>query len=139
MAMPLCYGLEAPPLEVMKDQYNSNFEKVPGVVKSLLGTERINAYIALGDGTELKLSAITEKGMIKELNFGELENATLLIHTSEKTVAEIEQSNDSLLKLKEALDDGSIKYETARLSTRIKFALGSLFIRIASFFQRIFK
>lgn len=44
--------------------YNQNAEKVPGVIKSLLGNEEMYGIIDLNDGTKLEVKAVTKDARV---------------------------------------------------------------------------
>lgn len=141
LTLPLAYAQVStlPSLDVVKEDYNSNLEEVPKFIKSLIGTERINAYITLDNGTDIAIKATTEEGLVKQLAYGELDDPTLVARTSEETVAEILNAEDSLQRLEEALDNKEITYEATSLKKKIKWGATSVILKVASWLNRILR
>ncbi|OFV68388.1 MAG: hypothetical protein SCAL_000064 [Candidatus Syntrophoarchaeum caldarius] len=46
--------------------YNQNVDRVPGVIKSLLGNEEIHGIIDLNDGSKLEVKAVTKEARVIE-------------------------------------------------------------------------
>jgi hypothetical protein len=46
--------------------YNQNVDKVPGVIKSLLGNEEINGIIGSNDGSDMSIKAVTKDAKVIE-------------------------------------------------------------------------
>lgn len=61
------------------DLYNSGMENAPGVVKTLLGDERIQIEVTRPDGTALVAGLETEKAVVVNLTAGEINNPTIVV------------------------------------------------------------
>ena len=57
--------------------YNENLDKVPGLAKRMFANERINFYIATGNGEEIIGVATDAECAILEFVSGEIENPTI--------------------------------------------------------------
>jgi hypothetical protein len=125
-------------LDLVKETYNNNLDKIPGFVKRLIGTERINCYVTMNDGTEMKIGAVTKDSAIQELTDKEIGNATLKIYTSEKTILDISSSEKPANMLQEKLRNGEIRYEAIKFTSKAKLGFARFFMNVALFFQRIF-
>jgi hypothetical protein len=132
--MPVALAAEMPPLGQFKDNYNDNIDKVPGFVKRILGSERINALVLLENGDQLNISLVTKKAAIESLDYGMLENPTLIIRTTEKTIMDIIAADNPGKRFKEALNNKEITYEAQTFFKKIKWGFNSLFLRLALWF-----
>lgn len=134
LLMPLAAAFEMPDLAVLKDTYNSNIAQVPGYVRALIGNERINAYLQLNDGTNLTVTATTEKGIIQTLDYGENEKPTLVVSTTEATADSITIAENPGESLRNAIDNKDIKIKAVGFK-KVKWGLGKIAYKIASWFK----
>jgi hypothetical protein len=139
LLLPLVTALEVPDLDQTKDDYNNNIEKIPGFIRKLIGTERINCYIETAGGEEVVLSAVTEKGMIEELELEELEEPTMIVHTSEATIEAILEAEDPVARLKQALKDDELTYEAQGFGKKLKWGFNRVLLAVSGLFIRIIK
>ncbi|MFH0978812.1 MAG: hypothetical protein V1837_05925 [Candidatus Woesearchaeota archaeon] len=131
---PLCMAIDIPPLASVMEGYNSNIDNVPGFVKSIIGTERINCHISLDDGSTLNVMATSSKGKLESLDFGELENATMIVKTSEATISKITSADNPITELKKALSDKEITYEPQGFMKKVKWGFVSFALKFSVWF-----
>ena len=131
-------ALVVPNLADIKDSYNSNLDKIPGFVKTILGSERINVVVHLDDDSLLKFQAITKDGSITTLDYGELENATIIVSTSEKVINTIQASSNPVNALELALDNNDIKVEPQTFAKKVEWGMAETIMRIVSWFRNLF-
>ncbi|RLI82137.1 hypothetical protein DRP07_05800 [Archaeoglobales archaeon] len=93
-----------------KDEYNENVNAVPGMIKSIIGNERINIEIACEDGT-LIVGAATENAYVTEFAKSGISDPTIRAWTTEKVVREVVESKDFVNAVMNAIKSGDIKYE----------------------------
>lgn len=139
LAIPVQAALPTVDLEEVRQQYNANLDKVPGFAKKILGTERINAYVKMSDGSQLTLGAITNKGSVERLEYSLVEEPTLVITTSEAVVLTIMMAEDPAQQLLQALDSKEILVEPQNVQKRLKWGFGGTMVKLASWFQRLYR
>jgi hypothetical protein len=136
--IPIVQALEMPEIGQIKDDYNNNIDKIPKFVKRLIGTERINCYIETEEG-EITFYAMTKKGMIEELEEGELDDPTLIVRTSDATIEAIMEAEDPVARLKKAMKDKELTYEAQSFGKKLKWGFNRMLMGIGGFFVGLFK
>lgn len=121
--------------------YDSGFSEVPGIAKTVFGSERMNVYIETVDGRRLVFYLRTRDGEVVRADEGKREDATLRVVTSERVVRRISNSGNTSSEFVEAIDDGDIKYQGVGLGNSVKYGAVAVvrFIMdsIGSFVDRI--
>ncbi|MFH1510159.1 MAG: hypothetical protein ABIF10_00580 [Candidatus Woesearchaeota archaeon] len=133
LLIPLTTALEMPGLAELKETYNSNIEEIPGFVKLIIGSERINGYLLMDDGTMLNVTATTEKGVMQTLEYAENENPTLEVRATQQTADSVITSENPRQALKDAIDSKEIQIKAIGFK-KVKWGIGKLAYRIASWF-----
>jgi hypothetical protein len=121
-------------LDVAQKDYNANIQNVPNFVKTLFGNERINGTITMLDGSTAHVSAETKDGAIVNLTTDNWDSYTIDVQTTEKTVNDIAQAPDQVARLRQALDQKEINYQSRSIMTSIKTGLASIFLTIWNWF-----
>lgn len=121
-------------LSQLKDDYNNNLDEMPGIVKSLVGNERINAYLDTTN-QQIIIGVITEDARILELKLNGIEDPTLNIYVSENTIQKLENKE---ITIQQALDSGEIRLESQRIRTSIKIWFTETTLGIINWFKSIF-
>lgn len=104
------------------DLYNSGMENAPGVVKTLLGDERIQIEVTRPDGTALVAGLETEKAVVVNLTAGEINNPTIVVEAREDAIKRIYESDDPAAAFQEARDLGEITITGTTWSAKAKVA-----------------
>jgi len=104
------------------DLYNSGVENAPGVVKTLLGDERIQVEIIRADGTALTAGLETENAVIVNATEGEIEDPTIVLEASEEAVMGVYQADDPVAAFQEAEKKGEISVRGTTFTARLKVA-----------------
>jgi hypothetical protein len=102
-----------------------------GLLKSLFGNEKMNFYIK--SKPIRTFYAVTEEGVITELDSGELEDQSMNIILKQGIIEKIESGEIDVL---EALDQGKIKYKGVKFFKKIKVGLMNIGLKIFSLFNR---
>ena len=117
-------------LDKIKQTVNSNTEKFPNFVKTVFGNERINIILKMNDGSIVNLWMETENAKIINLAYGELDNPTLVVETSEDTLNRIGKSEKPIDEFLFAINNGEIRYEAKKITSGIKTGIGKFLSRI---------
>lgn len=125
-------------IDLVKNSYNDNLDNIPGFVKSIIGTERINAHLSMNDGSMLVLGAVTEDARILELSVGEISEPTLNIYLSEKVIMDIQNSDNPVDALEAAIKDGDITYKAVGMFKKLKFGFVGVAMKLGFWFKGVF-
>ena len=102
------------------DIYNSGVENAPGVVKTLLGDERIQVEITRADGTFLMAGLETKNAVIVGTIEGEIENPTIVVEAEEEAITRVYESDDPVAAFQEAKDQGKISVRGTTFTSKLK-------------------
>lgn len=102
------------------DLYNAGVENAPGVVKTLLGDERIQVEISRGNETPLMAGLETKNAFIVNMTKGEIEDPTIVMDAEEEAITRIFQSDDPVTAFEEAKDKGEISVRGTTFTSKLK-------------------
>ncbi|KUK44439.1 MAG: hypothetical protein WCY97_05390 [Methanothrix sp.] len=102
------------------DLYNSGVESAPGVVKALLGDERIQIEITGANGTVLMAGLETKNAVIVNTMEGEVEDPTIVLEASEEAVTRLYQADDPVTAFEEAKKEGEISIRGTTFTSKLK-------------------
>jgi hypothetical protein len=74
--------------------YNNKIGKVPAIIRSLLGNERVNIKIAMTNGETRRIFYETRNARICNMAKGELKNPTISVTSTEEALKRIDASSD---------------------------------------------
>jgi hypothetical protein len=100
--------------------YNSGVETAPGVVKTLLGDERIQVDISRANGTALLAGLETKNAVIVKTIEGEIEDPTIVLEASEEAITRVYSSDDPVAAFQEAKNQGEISVSGTTFTARLK-------------------
>ena len=63
-------------LEILKNNYNQNLEKIPDFIKNNFGNSRADLHITYYSN-EVVIGIVTEKAYMTEIKYGNIENHTM--------------------------------------------------------------
>jgi len=112
--------------------YHVPFE-VPGGFGRLFGDERL-VITVYGDDYLLNVSAVTEKRQLVSFEKGTIEDHTVRVHITEKTIKDIWAADNPLKEATDALNSGKIDYEAVTFTKTMKLKAVGLFSRVLSWF-----
>ena len=100
--------------------YNAGVANAPGVVKTLLGDERIQVEISRGNETPLLAGLETENAVIVNAIEGEIENPTIVLEASEEAITRVYQAEDPVAAFEEAKKEGEISVRGTTFTSKLK-------------------
>lgn len=122
-----------------KKVYNENIQRVPGWVKDLIDRKMV-CFIKMDDTSTLILKIvsdenhrITEIDEMKEEEIADF-NPSAEIHTDEKTVRDLMESDDPAIALKLAIEHGKVTIRGRDIGSQIKYGVATFFGRIVTKF-----
>src|SRR3989344_7632038 len=119
---------------LLNHKIKAQVDYLPGMVGKLFGNERINAYLIKSTGDVTVFGLITQDKKIQELGLNEISDPSINIYLDQATLAEIKDSVNPLVRLNQALDEKSIKYEGVGLADKVKLGFLSSLTSFAGLF-----
>jgi len=121
------YSLDMAGLQKYAATYNSNIDKAPGLLKSVLGSERVNLIITKDDGSVFRAGMNVQNGEIARLIPGGYSNATITVTTDQSTINQVVSAKDKITTFTSMVNNGKINIETDSWlsSLKIKSAMTS--------------
>jgi hypothetical protein len=102
------------------DDYNSNIDKAPSVLKTLLGDERVNITILLNNSSTISWGFETQNARIVRSEVGGIENPTIDVFTTEGAIYSVQNATDPLAAYKSAEQSGQVRIEGKTLGAKLK-------------------
>jgi len=102
------------------NQINENIGGVPEYIFKLFGSDKINIYVELNDGSTSIYNVTTEANKVVQLSKGENKNATINVEISEKVIEDIMGSETPLNEFLGAFNSGKIKYSGSGVEGKVK-------------------
>jgi hypothetical protein len=91
--------------------YNSKVDNAPSVLKSMLGSEKINLIITRDNGSVFRVGMDVVSAKIERTFAGGYSDSTIIITTTESAINEVVRSNDRIAAFQNLLDAGRIRFE----------------------------
>ena len=108
------------PKELKQNIENINLENLPGILRFVLGKNKIN--VEIDDEGEKSVFGFKIAGnQVKDFTEGGLDNPHYIIKTSMDSVQEVLNSNDPLNTAGELYEQGDIVIEPQQVGAKIKF------------------
>jgi hypothetical protein len=105
------------------DIYNENIGEAPELVKSLLGSERIETRITMLDDSVYVVGIETENARIVQTVEGGFEDWTILVESREEVIREIYIADDPILAIQDALDNDGLTVTGKGWVTKMKIKI----------------
>ena len=131
LLLPIALASEQYNTEELKIEYNQNLDKIPGLVKKIIGNEKINLHFTLLSGSEITIAIRTKKARIIEIGGIPYGKPTLNIYLTERTV---ERLKNKEITIEQAIKTKEITYKAKRFRTKIKSGLFKFGLRIKGWF-----
>jgi len=88
--------------------YNSGVENAPSVVKTLLGSERIQVDVLRENGTTLFVGLETDNAIVVNVIEGQIEDPTIVLEAQEGAIIKILQAQDPVVVFQQSRDNGDV-------------------------------
>jgi hypothetical protein len=119
------------------DSYNSRIDKVPKILKSILGSERVFIKISLSNGDVFRLGYETEKAKIVKIVEGGLKNPTIIVAATQSSIEKINSSKDPLAAFRKEMERGNFAIYGQTLATKAKLRAALASDSVLWFFYKI--
>jgi hypothetical protein len=101
------------------DSYNNKTDKVPLILKGLLGNERVNIKISLSNGSILRIGYETKNARIIRVVDGGLSNPTINVIATQNAIDRIDNSKDPIETFQKERDLGRVSIEGQNMASKI--------------------
>lgn len=108
LVIPACALFQSTSLDQYVAKYNSHVDKAPSVLKTLLGSERVEIDIALNNGSQFKVGLETNNGLVVKTMKGGIEDPTIQLQTREDVIDTIRSASDPITAFQQAKEAGNI-------------------------------
>jgi hypothetical protein len=120
------------------NSYNRNIDKAPGILKGLVGNEKINVDITGKDGSDFRVGFAMENGRINQTVEGGLGDPSIVITTTESAVNNIRQSDNPITAFQKERDTGQMNVEAKNPLTGFKLGAVLSNSGVLQFFSNLF-
>jgi hypothetical protein len=108
----------------LKQEYiseiNQNIGGVPEYIFKLFGSDNINIYVELNDGSTSVYNVTTQQNKVVQLGKGINEKANIEVRLSENVIEGIINSKEPLKEFLDAFNSGKIKYKGIGVEGKVK-------------------
>ena len=118
-------------VDSLKDEYNSQIDEVPGFLKSIVGSQKINLYVDSsinGTAENMTFGLDMSNAVLSSVNEEGFEDTTLEVWIDDSNIQEISDSGNPLNTTSRLLKQDKIRYESHGIVNSFKISLASLFL-----------
>ena len=121
------FSLDMPGIQNNVATYNSKVENAPYVLKSMLGSEKINLIITRDDGSVFRVGMDMVSARIERTVDGGYSEPSIIVTTTQSAMNEVVRSKDRIAAFQNLRDAGQIRFEAKNWLTefKLKAALSS--------------
>jgi len=121
------FSFDMPTTQKYVNTYNNQIDNVPTVIKSMLGSEKINMIITREDGSVFRVGMNMESAKIVRTVEGGISDPTIIVTTTQSALNEVGKSKDRIAAFKKQTDAGQIRFEGKNwlANAKIKAVLSS--------------
>jgi hypothetical protein len=127
-----------PTVEKYVNIYNDKVSGAPEILKSLLGSEKVDVSITMNNGSVLQVGLETDNGAISQMIEGGVEDPTIVVVTTESAITAVTGSADPIGAFQQQMEMGQVRIEGQNLVTRMKLNAVLSSTSVLKFFSGIF-
>ena len=105
------FSFDMPTTQKYVNAYNTQIDNIPAVVKSMLGSEKINMIITREDGSVFSVGMDMVSARIERTVEGGISDPTIIVTTTQSALSEVGRSKDRIAAFKTQTDAGQIRFE----------------------------
>jgi len=105
------FSFDMPTTQKYVNIYNTQIDNVPTVIKSMLGSERIDMIITRENGSVFRVGMDMVSARIERTVEGGISDPTIIVTTTQSTLSEVGKSKDRIAAFKKQADAGQIRFE----------------------------
>ncbi|HNX39641.1 MAG TPA: hypothetical protein PKK11_03585 [Methanothrix sp.] len=114
------YSLDMPGLKGHVARYNSNIDKAPELLKTVLGSELVNLVVTRDNGSVFRAGMDVKNGRIVHLIPEGYNNSTMIVTTNQRTINQVVGAKDKITAFTNQIDQGNIDIQTNNWISDIK-------------------
>ncbi|MGA9099990.1 MAG: hypothetical protein WB392_13780 [Methanotrichaceae archaeon] len=118
--------------------YNSRIDNSPDILRSLVGSERIDLNIIRNDGSIYRTGFVMQNARISSIVEGGVSDPTISINATEDSINRIRSSDDPISTFQQERNFGGINIQGNTLTTKIKLGVVLSNTDVLRFFYNIF-
>jgi hypothetical protein len=138
LVIPACALFESTSLDQYITKYNSNVDKAPAILKTLLGSEKVELNIVLNNGGQFKVGVEINNGLVVRTVKGGIEDPTILIQTREDVISTISLASDPITAFQQAKEAGKISITGNNFFSNLKLNVALSNMELLRFFYGVF-
>jgi hypothetical protein len=112
-------------------------DKAPAILKTLLGSEKVELNIVLNNGSQFKTGIDVNNGLVIRTVKGGIEDPTILIQTREDVISTISLASDPITAFQQAKEAGEISITGNNFFSNLKLNAALSNIDMLKFFYGI--
>ena len=105
------FSFDMPTTQKYVNTYNNQIDNVPTVIRSMLGSEKINMIITRENGSVFRVGMDMVSARIERMVDGGYSDSTIIITTTQSALNEVGKSKDQIAAFKKQTDAGQIRFE----------------------------
>ncbi len=105
------FSFDMPTTQKYVNAYNTQIDNIPAVVKSMLGSEKINMIITREDGSVFSVGMDMVSARIERTVEGGISDPTIIVTATQSALSEVGRSKDRIAAFKTQTDAGQIRFE----------------------------
>ena len=105
------FSFDMPTTQKYVNTYNNQIDNVPTVIKSMLGSEKINMIITRENGSVFLVGMDMVSARIERTVEGGISDPTIIVTTTQSALNEVGKSEDRIAAFKKQTDAGQIRFE----------------------------
>ena len=105
------FSLDMPGIQKYVTTTTSKVDNVPTVLKSMLGSEKINLIVTRDNGSVFRVGMDMVSARIERTVDGGYSDSTIIITTTQSALNEVGKSKDQIAAFKKQTDAGQIRFE----------------------------
>ncbi|MDD2755872.1 MAG: hypothetical protein PHS80_10135 [Methanothrix sp.] len=105
------FSFDMPTTQKYVDTYNKQINNVPTVLKSMVGSEKVNIIVTRENGSEFRVGMDIVSGRIERTVEGGISDPSIIVTTTQSALNEVVKSKDRITAFKKQADAGQIRFE----------------------------
>jgi len=114
------YTLDMAGLQGHVAHYNANIDKAPALLKSVLGSEKVNLVITRDNGSVFRAGVEVQRGRIDQLIPEGYSDPTITVTTDESAIDQVVGAKDKITTFTDLIEQGKINIQTNSWLSDIK-------------------
>ncbi len=105
------FSFDMPTTQNYINTYNNQINNVPTVLKSMIGSEKVNIIVTRDDGSVFRVGMDMVSAKIEKTVEGGISDPTIIVTTTQSALNEVVKSKDRIAAFKKQTDAGQIRFE----------------------------